>query len=100
MTELTDKYILDRMQKARKIEFKPQFSLHDLVGKTIQEYRKIRNPRKWDLKRETPNPEYFDALIFLDRTFLVIENYGDCECQNLNYFYHNGKKTLYSDQLF
>ena len=45
MAELTDNYILERMCEARKTEFKSRFSLRDLVGKTIQEYRQIKNPR-------------------------------------------------------
>lgn len=100
MTELTDDYILNRMEEAVKKEFEPQFSLQDLVGKTIQSHRQIRNPRKYDPTRENPNPEYFDVLLFSDGTFLTTENFGDGECGHLNYFYYDGQKTRYSDQLF
>ena len=88
------------MEKTKKTEFKPNFFLGDLVGKTIEEYRKIKNPKKYDQNLESPNPEYFNVLIFSDRTFLATENWGDGECEHLNCYYHNGKKTLYSDQLF
>ena len=100
MTDLSDAYILEKMQEAKKTEFEPQFSLQHLVGKTISEHRQIKNPREYDHTRESPNPENFDILIFSDRTFLVTEKWGDGGCGHLNYYYHNGQKTLYSDQLF
>ena len=100
MVELTNKNILKEISRAKKVEFEPQFSLEDLVGKMIHEHRRIKNPRKNNPKVESPNPEYFDALIFSDRTFLVTENFGDGECGHLHYYFYNGHKTLYSDQLF
>ena len=99
MAELTNDYILDRMREAER-EFNPQFSLQDLVGKTFEAYRQIRNPREYDPTRESPDPEYFDVLLFSDGTFLVTENWSDGECSHLDYFYYDGQKTLYSDQLF
>ena len=100
MTDLTDDYILDMMREAVKTEFEPQFSLHYLVGKTIQAYRQVKNPKEYDTTRENPNPEYFDVLVFFDTTFLAAENWGDGECGHVNYYYHDGQRTLYSDQLF
>ena len=100
MADLSNEYILERMLEAKKTEFEPQFSLLDLVGKTIREHRQIRNPREYDPTRESPNPKNFDLLIFSDETFLITENWGDGECGHLNYYYHNDQKTFYSDQLF
>lgn len=100
MTELTETYILERKNEAVESEFEPKFSLEDLVGKTISEHRKIKNPKEYDPEKESPNPEYFDVLVFSDGTFLLTENWGDCECGHLKYYYFNGRKTLYSDQLF
>src|SRR3990172_1162184 len=98
MGELTDKFILDKVGEAVKREFKPQFSLQDLVGKTIQTHRKIKNPREYKPEFESPNPEYFDALIFSDGTFLVTERWGDGESGHLNCYYYDGRKTIYSHQ--
>ena len=100
MKELTDDEILARMKEGKKTKLEPHFYLEDLVGKTIQAYRQIRNPRKYDSTRESPNPEHFDILLFSDGTFLATENWGDGECGHLNYYYYNGQETRYSDQLF
>ena len=100
MGDLTDKYILECMSEAREIEFEPQFSLEDFVGKTIESHRRIKNPRKYNPQTESPNPEYFDVLVFSDKTFLLTKMWGDGECAHLNAYYFNGNRTLYSDSLF
>ena len=100
MTELSDVFILEKMEEAKEVEFEPQFSLQDLVGKTISGCRQIRNPRKYNPEVESPNPENFDVVLFTDKSFLITKNWGDGECGYLKYYYYDGQKTLYSDQLF
>ena len=100
VAELTDKFILNKVEEALEERFSQQFSLKDLVGKTIESHRKIKNPRKYNPEVESPNPEYFNALIFSDGTFLVTERWGDGESGHLNCYYYDGRKTIYSHQLF
>ena len=108
-TELTDDALLSKLAQADPREFQPQFSLKDLVGKTIQEHRQIeyrlfRTPREDDL--DDPHndyrypPENLDAIIFTDATFLVTEHRGNGESGHLGSYYWNGIEMLYSDQLF
>ncbi len=98
--EVSDQFILYAMKRAKKVEFEPQFSLEDLVGKTLESVRKVKNPKQYNPEVESPNPEYFTALIFSDRTFLVDERWGDGECAHHDSYYFNGRETLYSDKLF
>ena len=99
MVELSDESILDKISR-RSRETKPEFSLDDLVGKTISSRRKIKNPRDYDPEVTSPNPEYFNVLEFSDGTFLLTENWGDGDCEHIDFFYFNGQKTLYSSALF
>ena len=82
------------MNEAREREYKPQFTLDILVGKTILEHRKVRNPKKEN------NPMYFDVVVFTDETFLLTRCWGDGECEHIYSYYYNGEKTKFSDGLF
>jgi hypothetical protein len=93
--ELTDAFILEQKKVTRS-----HFVLDDLIGKTIRDHRLIKNPRKCNPEKESPNPEYFDVLVFNDNTFLMTECWGDGECGHLRYYFYNGQKTSYSDRLF
>ncbi len=97
---LDDEFVIEKIGEAEKTEFEPQFTLTDLIGKTILGYRQIKNPKDYDPEGFGPNPEYFDVLSFTDGTFLLSENWGDGECAHLNFYYYDGDNTKYSDQLF
>lgn len=85
---------------SRKEDIDSQFTLLDLVGKTISSHRKIRNVRKYNPECQSPNPEFFDVLEFNDGAMLLTENWGDLECGHLDFYYYNGKEVLFSDELF
>ena len=97
---LDDEFILEKMRGAEKTEFEPQFTLTDLLGKTIIGYKQIKNSKDYDPEVESPNPEYFDVLSFTDGTFLLSENWGDGECDHLRFYYYDGNSTKYLDELF
>ena len=100
MTKISDGFVLERMDQARRTQYEPQFSLGDLVGKTVESTRKIKNPEKYNPQTSSPNPEYFDLVLFSDDTFLLSRNWGDCECAHVEFYYFDGSRTLYSDSLF
>ena len=109
---ITDDYILARLREAKPRLprlYAPEFSLDDLVGKTVIEYMKIpyqilRNPDPKD--HEDPQnayrfpPKFFSVLVFSDQTFFATEMRADGECTHLLCYFFNGKKTLSSDCLF
>jgi len=78
MAELTDDHILSKMAQAYLRELEQQFSLKDLIGKTIEDhqrikYRHFRTPREDDF--EDPHtayshaPDNLEVIIFSDGTF-------------------------------
>jgi hypothetical protein len=87
---------LGEYRRAEERETEAGFSLDNLVGKTILEHRKIKNMRK--IRKYSS--DYLDALIFSDKTFLVNEQWGDCECAHIDSYYFDGKNTRYSSELF
>jgi hypothetical protein len=95
--ELTNDFILWLAKRGSHSDF----VLDDIVGKTIQEHRQIKLPKRYNYKTkkiERP-PEYFDVLIFSDNTFLLTELGRDKEEAYLNYFFYDGEKTSYSYRL-
>ena len=82
------------------IKVKREFSLDDLIGKTIQEHRQIKNPRNHARERIVPNPEYFDVLVFSDYTFLFSCSISDCECTQTHFYYFDGKNIRKASDLF
>ncbi|HJX50712.1 MAG TPA: hypothetical protein VJ438_04575 [Candidatus Nanoarchaeia archaeon] len=79
---------------------KKEFFQRDLVGKTIEDYVTIGNPRPVFTSRESPNPEHFNVQLFTDGTFLLANSWGDGECKHIDFYYHNGKEIYYSWNLF
>ena len=79
---------------------KERFSQRDLVGKTIEEYVRVGNPRPVYTSRESPNPAFFEVQVFNDGTFLLANSWGDGECKHTDFYYHDGKRLYYSDNLF
>lgn len=125
LSHLTDSYIIGRMQESEKQLYNPQFNLDAFVGRTIAGYRRIHNPLEGDnvdivysfagdtaLDPAENEPERagirafgmygdtIDVLVFSDGAFLAAESWGDGECEHINYYFYNGKKTLFADQLF
>ena len=123
MPEITDEFILEKILEIRAKVYGgsdgfwrkvyasiegvkepekeiPSFTLEALLGKTVTEYRQIKNPREFNPECEGPNPEYFDALIFSDETFLLTEAWGDGECSHLDSYYFDGRRVLFSKDLF
>ena len=96
---IKNKDILELVGKTKETD-SPQFSLDDLVGKTIQKHRKIKNPEKVDRTVTQPNPEYFNVLIFSDATFLLTAGVGYQAGTELRSYYFNGKEVRYSNELF
>ena len=110
---LDDAFILEKVQEAYRppsfmsnesddvpLEKFRQFSLTDLLGERIVGIKKIKNTRKYDPERESPNPEYFVVLEFQSGNFLLIEEEGCNDFTIQHCFYYNGNKTRYSDKLF
>jgi len=58
-------------------------------GEKEYEYQQHRKSNKYP-------PEYFDVLIFSDKTFLVSEHRADGECGEIFFYYFNSKETLFS----
>lgn len=79
---------------------KERFFQRDLVGKTIEEYVQVGNPRPVHTSRESPNPAFFPVMVFNDGTFLLAHSWGDGECRHTDFYYHDGKILHYSDDLF
>lgn len=79
---------------------KERFSQRDLVGKTIEEYVRMGNPKPVYTSRESPNPAFFEVQVFNDGTFLLANSWGDGECKHIDFYYHDGKRLHYSDDLF
>lgn len=109
MDRLTDDFILERIGKARPKDFEPQFSLNDLVGKTIKEHRQIEYKQVRETRMEDYDdpqfsfiysPKKFDVITFTDGTFLATEVRADGEFGHLCCYYNNGNRTLYSGELF
>jgi hypothetical protein len=82
------------------IKVKREFSLDDLIGKTIQEHRQIKNPRNHALERIVPNPEYFEVLVFSDYTFMLSCSIGDGGGTHTHFYYFDGKNIRKSSDLF
>jgi hypothetical protein len=82
------------------IKVKREFSLDDLIGKTIQEHRQIKNPRNHALERIVPNPEYFEVLVFSDYTFMLSCSIGDGGGTHTHFYYFDGRKVCKSSALF
>ena len=86
---IDNKFILRQKRNTNE----SSFSLTDIVGKTIIESRKIKNPGR-------DNPEFLNVMLFSDDTFLVTELIGDGENSTLHAYFYDGQKTRYSDRLF
>ncbi|MBI2452135.1 hypothetical protein HYV50_03595 [Candidatus Pacearchaeota archaeon] len=111
MAKLTDKFIIEQITAAENIILKMEdeerdaheFSLDILVGKTIEEFRKISNPKQSPRRKGDLGMRYyelhFNVLINSDGTFLAIEPWGDLECRHYSLYYYDGKRTLYSGNL-
>lgn len=84
----------------RRDDHKSDFTLEDLVGKTISGYRRIKNNRSFDPTRESPNPEYFSVLEFSDGSMLLTEKWGDLENTHLHHYYYDKKTVRFSSELF
>ena len=84
----------------RKDTDKPEFTLADLVGKTLVSGRLIKNPRSYDPECESPNPEYFTVIELTGNSVLLTEMWGDMECGHLEAYLFDGKRVLHSDSLF
>jgi len=82
------------------IKVKKEFSLEQLVGKTIKEHLKVGNPRPYNPHQQSPNPEYFDVLLFSDDTFMLSYCVGDGECAHTHFYYFDGKEICKSSTLF
>jgi hypothetical protein len=82
------------------IKVKKEFSLEQLVGKTIECRLKVGNPRPYNPAQSSPNPEFFDVLLFSDNTFMFSYSVGDGECQHTHFYYFDGKKLRKSSTLF
>lgn len=84
-----------------KAKIWPTFTLENLVGKTISNHKKIKNPKPYNPKIESPNPEYFNVLEFSDGSILLFKAWGDTECVHLSsYLYESrDKKIYYNDNL-
>ncbi len=67
------------------------FTLKDLIGKTIIDYRKIRKP--------AGNPNVYGVLLFSDRSMLLTEVWGRGGSAEYYSYFYNGKKVLFSDTL-
>jgi len=109
MEELTDDFIFSRLSESYPIESNPDFTLEYLIGKTIKEhrtitYRKFREIRDGDSDDPHINypcsPENLEVLIFSDKTFLASESRGTGGDGNIGFYYFDGKRILYSDELF
>jgi hypothetical protein len=79
---------------------KKRFSQRDLVGKTIEEYVIVGNPRPVHTSRESPNPDFFEVQVFNDGTFLLANSWRDEEYKHTDFYYHDGKILHYSNNLF
>ena len=78
-----------------------EFTLEDLVGKTIMNYRKIVNPRPYNPEFESPNPKYFGVIEFSDGSILLNETISWNDGSHINSYYCNKeKKVLYSPCLY
>lgn len=77
-----------------------QFNLDDLLGERILQTRKIKNLDKYNPEVESPNPEYFNVLIFESGNFLILEEEGWQDGTTLHSYFYDGKSVRYSDRLF
>ena len=96
--KLSDEFILEKMNEAN-ITDKPQFTLHNIIGWRAIEYRKIKNPKEYDLERKGPNPEYFKVMIYENDFFLLTERQGMQDEVVYHSYLYNGSETLYSNEL-
>jgi len=104
---LTDEQILKIFQSSLEQAYQrrssiedpsePGFTLKDLVGKTIKNYREIKNPRPYNPKYENPNPWNYNVLEFTDGSILLSERWGDGECGHINFYYYDKSKIRVSD---
>lgn len=75
-------------------EDKPDFTLRDLIGKTIEDHVPVKNPSPY-------SPSFYNALIFNDGDILLFKEWGDGECGHFDYLLYDSKKNevLYSNRL-
>jgi len=64
----------------------PRFKVRDLEGRKIIDHRQIQNPENYDPKVESANPLFFLVQDYEDGSFLLIENWGDGECEHQRYY--------------
>jgi len=77
----------------------PEFSLDDLVGKTIANVHKIENPSVYK-KKESPNPRYFNVMFFLDGSYLLHADISWQDGSTLHSFLVEGKNIRYTSRLY
>jgi len=64
----------------------PKFTLDNLIGKTIDDIKSIKNPLPYDPKVTSPNPEYFNVLMFSDESYLLFMSVGWHDFTTVNAF--------------
>ena len=77
-----------------------QFNLGDMLGEINLGYRKIKNPKVYDPKVESPNPEYFDVIEFENGGFWLTEVQRWNGGITYHSFYYDGQTIRYTDKLF
>lgn len=100
--ELLDLFLLEIRSDKRSLDEVPpsQFTFKDLTGKRIAQYKKIKNTLPYNPTVESPNPEFFQVLIFDDDSAILYEKWGDGESPHLNSYLYEKGNIKFSDCLF
>lgn len=78
----------------------PKLTLDDLVGKSIQEHRRIENIDPYNPDGCSPNPKYLHAMLYDDGSIVVVEEIGLHDDHEQHWYYVNERTYKHSDRLF
>ena len=92
-------YMNEDKRSLESMHSKPEFTLENLVGKTINGYRKVKNPHIHPVGYGYQG-KYFNVLEFSDGSILLTEEWGAQEENLLNSYYFDGKQVHFSSSLF
>ncbi len=84
----------------KKVTIEGKFSLDDLCGKKIEKHLRVGNPTPIIPSIQPFNPPFFEVQKYDDGTFLLSDSFGSGGCKKIDFYYHDGKKVYYSDNLF